>query len=317
MKKKLSVLLIGSLVAISLAGCSGSTSGPETTAVPSDNSVESSANGESSVSSDTSAKSESQTDGTSKTDGASKTENSKAQASNAESNGETSVQPSENASSEEEDIGPKEGDIIVDEDGNEFVYHEDSTENEPTGDNDDEDMPVTSDGKEEMPKFLDVTYTPIDGKDANIDKSSINMSSPVYYTVSSVDEMKDFVSKYGSTYSINDVESGVTFDTLAEKFDSNYFEVMSLVIIPIKYDSDSEPDIDTITAEGDDYTITVVAPAASSDENTNSMCLVVQVNNMERDNRNIVLDVIQDSMIAEGEEEGEEIIDEIFDEEDI
>ena len=141
------------------------------------------------------------------------------------------------------------------------------------------------------------------------------MSSPVYYTVSSVDEMNDFVSKYGSTYSINDVESGVTFDTLAEKFDSNYFEVMSLVIIPIKYDSDSEPDIDTITAEGDDYTITVVAPAASSDENTNSMCLVVQVNNMERDNRNIVLDVIQDSMIAEGEEE--EIIDEIFDEEDI
>ncbi|MBQ5563267.1 MAG: hypothetical protein IIT39_07770, partial [Clostridia bacterium] len=83
------------------------------------------------------------------------------------------------------------------------------------------------------------------------------------------------------------------------------------------YDSDSEPDIDTITAEGDDYTITVVAPAASSDENTNSMCLVVQVNNMERDKRNIVLDVIQDSMIAEGEEEGEEIIDEIFDEEDI
>ena len=57
--------------------------------------------------------------------------------------------------------------------------------------------------------------------------------------------------------------------------------------------------------------------ASSSDENTNSMCLVVQVNNMERDKRNIVLDVIQDSMIAEGEEEGEEIIDEIFDEEDI
>ena len=311
MKKKLSVLLIGSLVAISLAGCSGSTSGPETTAVPSDNSVESSANGGSSVSSDTSKKSES------KTDGAPKNESSKTQTSNAESKNEESVQPSESTASDEEDIGPKEGDIIVDEDGNESVYHEESTENEPTGDNDDEDMPVTSDGKEEMPKFLDVTYTPIDGKDANIDKSSINMSSPVYYTVSSVDEMKDFVSKYGSTYSINDVESGVTFDTLAEKFDSNYFEVMSLVIIPIKYDSDSEPDIDTITAEGDDYTITVVAPAASSDENTNSMCLVVQVNNMERDKRNIVLDVIQDSMIAEGEEEGEEIIDEIFDEEDI
>ncbi len=291
MKKKLSLLLIGSLVAISLAGCSGSTSGPETTAVPSDSSVESAANGESTVSSDNSGKSEGDTNSTVN----SVSENSETKTSDA-SEKEDSVQPSESTASDEEDIGPKEGDIVIDEDGNEYVYHEDSVED------------VTSDNKEEMPKYLDVTFTPIDIKDANIDKSSINMSSPVYYQISSVDEMENFVSEYGKTYSVNDVESGVTFDTLAEKFDSTYFDAMSLVIIPAKYDKDSEPDIDTITLEGNDYVITVVTPSASSDDNTDCICFVVQVNDLEREDRNIVINVIQDSMIADGEEVADEDI---------
>ena len=291
MKKKLSLLLIGSLVAISLAGCSGSTSGSETTAVPSDSSVESAANGESTVSSDNSGKSEGDTNSTAN----SVSENSETKTSDA-SEKEDSVQPSESTASDEEDIGPKEGDIVIDEDGNEYVYHEDSVED------------VTSDNKEEMPKYLDVTFTPIDIKDANIDKSSINMSSPVYYQISSVDEMEKFVSEYGKTYSVNDVESGVTFDTLAEKFDSTYFDAMSLVIIPAKYDKDSEPDIDTITLEGNDYVITVVTPSASSDDNTDCICFVVQVNDLEREDRNIVINVIQDSMIADGEEVADEDI---------
>ena len=304
MKKKLSLLLIGSLVAISLAGCSGSTSDPETTAVPSDSSVESAANGESTVSSDNSGKSEGDTNSTAN----SVSENSETKTSDA-SEKEDSVQPSESTASDEEDIGPKEGDIVIDEDGNEYVYHEDSVEDEQNENNDDsEDMPVTSDNKEEMPKYLDVTFTPIDIKDANIDKSSINMSSPVYYQISSVDEMEKFVSEYGKTYSVNDVESGVTFDTLAEKFDSTYFDAMSLVIIPAKYDKDSEPDIDTITLEGNDYVITVVTPSASSDDNTDCICFVVQVNDLEREDRNIVINVIQDSMIADGEEVADEDI---------
>lgn len=305
MKKKLSVLLIGSLVAISLAGCSGTNKPVETTAIPEGSTVESTSNSESTVSSDTSTKSESDTNSTAN----SVSEKSETKTSDA-SEKENSVQPSESTASEEEDIGPKEGDIVIDEDGNEYVYHEDSVEGEQSqnSNNTEDDMPVTSDGNEEMPKYLDVTFTPIDGKDANIDKSSINMSSPTYYSVSSVDEMNDFVSKYEKTYSVNDVESGVTFNTLAEKFDSNYFEVMSLVIIPVKYDKDTEPDIDTITIEGNDYVITVVAPSAQSDDNTNSVCLVVQVNNMEKADRNIVLKVIEDSMISDGEEAFEEDI---------
>ncbi len=305
MKKKLSVLLIGSLVAISLAGCSGTNKPVETTAIPEGSTVESTSNSESTVSSDTSTKSESDTNSTAN----SVSEKSETKTSDA-SEKENSVQPSESTASEEEDIGPKEGDIVIDEDGNEYVYHEDSVEGEQSenSNNTEDDMPVTSDGNEEMPKYLDVTFTPIDGKDANIDKSSINMSSPTYYSISSVDEMNDFVSKYEKTYSVNDVESGVTFNTLAEKFDSNYFEVMSLVIIPVKYDKDTEPDIDTITIEGSDYVITVVAPSAQSDDKANCVCLVVQVNNMEKADKNIVLKVIEDSMISDGEEAFEEDI---------
>ena len=146
MKKRLSVLLIGSLVAISLAGCGGSTSGNEKSAVPQDSSVESTASGESTVDSDVSE---------TKGNDTSKTEISEGEVSENETSDEES----------QEDIGPKEGDTIVDEDGNEYIYHEDSDIGVSEGE-DEEPMPVTSDGQEEQPKYLDVTYTPIDVKDS-------------------------------------------------------------------------------------------------------------------------------------------------------
>ena len=240
MKKKLSVLLIGSLVAISLAGCGGSTSGNEQSAVSQNSSVESAASGESTVNSENSETKGSDT---------SKTESSADNTDTSESDEPSKIVVSE----PEEDIGPKEGDIVLDENGNEYVYHEDG-EMEIS---DEEPMPVTSDGQEEQPKYLDVTYTPIDVKDTNVEPDVIDMSDPEYYLLTNSAELSDFVSKYEKTYSLNTVESGVDFNTIAEKFDDTYFEYMSVVVIPVRYDKNTETEIGTITIDGDNYVIEV------------------------------------------------------------
>lgn len=283
MKKKLSVLLIGSLVAISLAGCSGTNQPVETTAVPSDSSVESAAGGESSVKSDVSANSE--------TKDTSKTDVSKNETSNDEKTAESSVEESE------EDIGPKEGDIVVDEDGNEYIYHEDEEfEIEDS-------MQVTSDGKEEQPKYLDVTYTPIDVKDSNVEPDVIDMSNPEYYLITNTAELSDFVSKYEKTYSLNTVESGVDFNTIAEKFDDTYFEYMSVVVIPAEYDKNTESEIGTITIQGDDYVIEVCTQQAQSKDQTNTLCFVVQTYKSDMEGKNIVLKVVEEEIVEADEED--------------
>lgn len=283
MKKKLSVLLIGSLVAISLAGCSGTNQPVETTAVPSDSSVESAAGGESSVKSDVSANSE--------TKDTSKTDVSKNETSNDEKTAESSVEESE------EDIGPKEGDIVVDEDGNEYIYHEDEEfEIEDS-------MQVTSDGKEEQPKYLDVTYTPIDVKDSNVEPDVIDMSNPEYYLITNTAELSDFVSKYEKTYSLNTVESGVDFNTIAEKFDDTYFEYMSVVVIPAEYDKNTESEIGTITIQGDDYVIEVCTQQAQSKDRTNTLCFVVQTYKSDMEGKNIVLKVVEEEIVEADEED--------------
>lgn len=288
MKKRLSVLLIGSLVTISLAGCGGSTSGNEKSAVPQDSSVESTASGESTVDSDVSE---------TKGNDTSKTEISEGEVSENETSDEES----------QEDIGPKEGDTIVDEDGNEYIYHEDSDIGVSEGE-DEEPMPVTSDGQEEQPKYLDVTYTPIDVNDANVEPDVIDMSEPEYYLITNAAELSDFVEKYERTYSLNTVESGVDFNTIAEKFDDTYFEYMSVVVIPAQYDKNTESEIGTITIQGDDYVIEVCTQQADSKDQTNTVCFVVQTYKSDMQDKNVVLKVVDEDIVAEGGEEGEEDI---------
>ena len=296
MKKRLSILLIGSLVALSLAGCSGgSTSENEKSAVPQNSSVESTANGESSQNGESLANSDVSKNSETKGNDTSKTENS-AENTDVSENGE----PLENAVSEdEEDFGPKEGDIIVDEDGNEYVYHEDST-----AVSEDEPMPVTSDGMEEVPKFLDVTYTPIDVKDSNVEVDVIDMTNPQYYLIKTKAELDDFVSKYEKTFSLNDVENGVEFNTLAEKFDEGYFENMSLVVIPVEYDKDTETEVGTITIEGNDYVIEVCTQPAESADKINRLCFVIQTYKSDMEGKTVLIRVVEDNIIEElGEEE--------------
>ena len=293
MKKRLSMLLIGSLVALSLAGCSGAGTSSETPSVPDESTTESSVQ-----SAETSAEN-------SKTDGVSKdeknTENS-AESKSGENSEESTGQPEVTVSDDEEDMGPKEGDIIVDEDGNEYIYHEDE-EGTPVDENSNP-IPTPSDiGGEPSTKYLDVTYTPIDVNDSKADSSAIDMTNPKYYLLSSTAELKDFVNSYESTFSLNDVENGVEFNTLAEKFDDTYFEFMSVIVIPVQYDKNTETEVGTITIEDNDYVIEVCTQPAENQDDLNTLCFVVQANKEDMQGKNVMIRVVEEDMVEEIEEE--------------
>ena len=85
MKKRLSVLLIGSLVALSLAGCSGANTPSETSSVPGESTTESS------VQSAETSTENSKTDGVSENE--KNAENSADESKNEENSGESTEQP--------------------------------------------------------------------------------------------------------------------------------------------------------------------------------------------------------------------------------
>ena len=292
MKKRLSVLLIGSLVALSLAGCSGANTPSETSSVPGESTTESS------VQSAETSTEHSKTDGVSENE--KNAENSADESKNEENSGESTEQPEVTVSEDEEDIGPKEGDIIVDESGNEYIYHEDEL-GTPIDEN---SNPIPSNiGGEPSTKYLDVTYTPIDVNDSKADSSAIDMTNPKYYLLSSTAELKDFVSNYENTFSLNDVENGVEFNTLAEKFDDTYFEFMSVIVIPVQYDKNTETEVGTITIEDNDYVIEVCTQPAENQDDLNTLCFVVQANKEDMQGKNVMIRVVEEDMVEEIEEE--------------
>lgn len=292
MKKRLSVLLIGSLVALSLAGCSGANTPSETSSVPGESTTESS------VQSAETSTENSKTDGVSENE--KNAENSADESKNEENSGESTEQPEVTVSEDEEDIGPKEGDIIVDESGNEYIYHEDEL-GTPIDEN---SNPIPSNiGGEPSTKYLDVTYTPIDVNDSKADSSAIDMTNPKYYLLSSTAELKDFVSNYENTFSLNDVENGVEFNTLAEKFDDTYFEFMSVIVIPVQYDKNTETEVGTITIEDNDYVIEVCTQPAEKQEDLNTLCFVVQTTKSDMEGKDIMIRVVEEDTVEEIEEE--------------
>lgn len=292
MKKRLSVLLIGSLVALSLAGCSGANTPSETSSVPGESTTESS------VQSAETSTENSKTDGVSENE--TNAENSADESKNEENSGESTEQPEVTVSEGEEDIGPKEGDIIVDESGNEYIYHEDEL-GTPIDEN---SNPIPSNiGGEPSTKYLDVTYTPIDVNDSKADSSAIDMTNPKYYLLSSTAELKDFVSNYENTFSLNDVENGAEFNTLAEKFDDTYFEFMSVIVIPVQYDKNTETEVGTITIEDNDYVIEVCTQPAENQDDLNTLCFVVQANKEDMQGKNVMIRVVEEDMVEEIEEE--------------
>ena len=169
---------------------------------------------------------------------------------------------------------------------------------------DENSNPIPSNiGGEPSTKYLDVTYTPIDVNDSKADSSAIDMTNPKYYLLSSTAELKDFVSNYENTFSLNDVENGVEFNTLAEKFDDTYFEFMSVIVIPVQYDKNTETEVGTITIEDNDYVIEVCTQPAENKDDLNTLCFVVQANKEDMQGKNVIIRVVEEDMVEEIEEE--------------
>ena len=80
---------------------------------------------------------------------------------------------------------------------------------------------------------------------------------------------------------------------------------MSVVVIPVRYDKNTETEVGTITIDGDNYVIEVCTQPAESEEQTNTLCFVVQTYKSDMKDKNVVIKVIAEEIV---EEDGEEDI---------
>lgn len=223
MKKKLSVLLMSSVIAVACAGCQ----------------------------SDTAA------DSSDKTSSAAESSVSVSENSTVSSNTEVSA---ENSISVSDDI-EIENNISVADDEN-F----DEIENTETGvDN----------------TFFECAYNSIDISDEKMRLSSIDLSSPAIYTVTTADELKQFYNKNKDTYCLDEVDSGVTFSEATDLCDDMYFEEYDMIIIIQKYNKEDDIDLGDVYVEDSELKINILKTEPSlSDASFN--CSLVRVAKQDR-----------------------------------
>ena len=286
MKKTISALLICSLLALSLAGCSGNSKEPSSAESAASQSSVQQTSEEASNTSETTESTQSPVAESSVKSEQPSSENAESTASKEESS---------------EGQGPEDGDLVIDESGNEIVLNEDEL-SDFLIELEEGSMEFTSDGLEQAEEHPTVSYNPVNIKDSNADTKSIDMSSPQFYVLTNEQELNDFMTKYDKQYSLSQSDSGITFKEYVETLDDNYFEFSTLIAIPAKYDKDSEPDIGMITVDDNNYTVEVYVQKPASEAQTDCVCFALNAYKSDLGDRKVVLDIMTENMfVDEGE----------------
>lgn len=112
---------------------------------------------------------------------------------------------------------------------------------------------------------------------------SIDLSEPIVFTITSSDEMDKFYEEYKDTYSLDDVESNLTFSEIIDTVYSDaYFDGNDIIIIIQKYDTDDDIEINEVYIEDSKLKINVYKNEPSSDEKTGYNCSFVGISKDER-----------------------------------
>ena len=153
MKKTISALLICSLLALSLAGCSGNSKEPSSAESAASQSSVQQTSEEASNTSETTESTQSPVAESSVKAEQPSSENAESTASKEESS---------------EGQGPEDGDLVIDESGNEIVLNEDEL-SDFLIELEEGSMEFTSDGLEQAEEHPTVSYNPVNIKDSNAD----------------------------------------------------------------------------------------------------------------------------------------------------
>ena len=122
----------------------------------------------------------------------------------------------------------------------------------------------TNEGYKNNPQYNSAV---LDISDDNMKKSKVDLSEPVVFTISNVEDMENFQSKYETTYSLNNVDSGETFNEITKDFNAAYFDSRCVVVILTSYKKGTESNAGMISYDGKTITLDYYAakPADGDD----------------------------------------------------
>lgn len=237
-KKKLSVFVISSVIAVSLAGCGSSSanvsSGEHSDGSSTESSIES--NAESSTASNTESNAENSTE--------SSTELSYVESSESQPVSSDNTEPEESV----------------------VVSSDESTESSE------------SSLEAGQSKYLTMTVYSTAVSKKNMTAQSIDLSSPSVTKITDTKELKEFYEKYKTTYSLDDVDSGQPFSDITADFDNNFFADNDVVVIVQTCDSESGVEVGEAYIDNSELKITVCKNEPSSADKTAYNCSVIVLN---------------------------------------
>lgn len=130
---------------------------------------------------------------------------------------------------------------------------------------------------EQKSKYLTLSSTQINVSKKKIDLQSYDLSKPGVFTITSVSELNDFYQKNKSSYSLDEVDSGITFSELTKDFDKAFFDENEIIVILQKYDKDNGLEIGDAYIENSELKINVCKTEPSSADKTAYGCSVIGI----------------------------------------
>lgn len=261
MKKKLSAVVLCSLLAVTMAGCaaSGSSESGSSTAasgtVASDNQKSDTSDASSAAGdeSDSSKEAQNSDDGT--------------------GNGEESYIYEISEITDPEEIARIEAEMgdPDDEDGSVSEEASPSTDEPVTDESLNDELNeglenASSEGGTEAPasSYISCSYIGADLEDSSVASDKIDGSQPKAYLIKSADELSEFIKKYQTDLSLNKSDEGLALTDIVSSYDADYFAAQSVVILPFAYQSGTDHDIGDISVGGGKLNIPLYAKAPSS-----------------------------------------------------
>ena len=215
MKKRFTLIILGTMIAMILCSCSSDITyvdnGQNTDNAPAA-SAEQSKDDQSSKEQDSS--SEQSGEQASEAAGASSEDSSEEESSEAESSAESQAESKAESSAE--------------------------SQAESKAESSAESQAESSEEEIEPRKYLDPLKMSVDISDEKVAAENPDITGTEVYYITSTKELDDFYEKYKKTYSLDEVDSGLVFKAAVSSLGSDYFKENDVFIVVEKYEKGSE-----------------------------------------------------------------------------
>lgn len=294
MKRKITWIVLSSMIALLLCSCQGGTVSAPTAGSQKDNTVlqqessedtaASTASAESSEIESTPEASESSGTPSADTSAEKETTESKSESSSAEA--------STGASSEMAEESDEVSDIVI----------------ELSEDEDEPDEGEDSEEEQIVPRhYIDPLKITVDISDQAVRSVGTDLSKPAVYYIKSAEELHKFYESYRKTYSLDSTDGGLDFNTSVQTLDSGFFADNDMIIIVQRYAKGTEFEVGDVYSQDGGAAIDIYKEEPSSDDNAFFVLDMIAAESKELGGKTPVLNILPPGgyITDEGEDDDE------------